>query len=156
MPHCLFTLLHASDTTFIKITPPPLALFFHKVRVPPGPCRGRILILQPIRFNNMLIQINTDNHISVHETFGAELNALITEKLSRFGDQITRVEVHLSDENSHKGGDKDKRCLMEARLEGLEPIVVTEKNDTLMQSINGAISKLKKAIEHTRGKAEAH
>jgi hypothetical protein len=28
------------------------------------------------------------------------------------------VEVHLSDENGKKGGSHDKRCMMEARLEG--------------------------------------
>jgi ribosome-associated translation inhibitor RaiA len=104
----------------------------------------------------MIVQVNTDNHVKVSEQFGWEIDALVTDKLSRFGDQITRVEVHLSDENSTKGGDRDKRCLMEARLEGMDPIVVTEKNDTLMQAINGAISRLKSAIENARGKAEAH
>lgn len=104
----------------------------------------------------MLVQINTDNNVTVHEAFGSEIESLLSDKLSRFGDQITRIEVHLSDENSHKGGQRDKRCLMEARLEGMDPIVVTEKNDTLMQAINGAISRLKAAIENARGKAKAH
>jgi ribosome-associated translation inhibitor RaiA len=104
----------------------------------------------------MLVQVNTDNHVKVSENFGWEIDALVNDKLSRFGDQITRVEVHLSDENSTKNGERDKRCLMEARLEGMDPIVVTEKNDTVMQAINGAISRMKAAIENARGKAQAH
>ncbi len=104
----------------------------------------------------MLVQINTDNHVTVHEAFGSEIEALLNDKLSRFGTQITRIEVHLSDENSHKGGVQDKRCLLEARLEGMDPIVVTEMNDTLIQAINGAITKLKSAIQTVRGKAETH
>lgn len=104
----------------------------------------------------MIVQVNTDNHVKVSENFGWEIEALVNDKLSRFGEQITRVEIHLSDENSTKTGVHDKRCLMEARLEGMAPIVVTENNDTLMQAINGAISRLKAAIENARGKAKAH
>lgn len=34
---------------------------------------------------------------------------------------ISRVEVHLSDEDGKKGGQNDKRCMMEARLDGRQP-----------------------------------
>lgn len=101
----------------------------------------------------MIIQINTDNHITVHETFEEELDALISDKLSRFSKQLTRVEVHLSDENSHKEGSHDKRCLMEARMEGMAPIVVTEKQDTIMQAINMALDTLKATLTSAKEKA---
>ena len=104
----------------------------------------------------MIIQINTDNNMTVHENFQTELNDKIAEKLHRFAGQLTRVEVHFSDENSHKEGQRDKRCLMEARMEGMQPIVVTEMNDTLMQAFNGAITKMKSALDTALGKVRNH
>lgn len=95
----------------------------------------------------MTIQFNTDNNITGSEEFTAPLIALIADNLSRFDDQITRVEVHLSDENSSKNGQKDKRCLMEARLQGLQPVAVTNLADTEEQAVSGAIEKLKASLE---------
>jgi ribosome-associated translation inhibitor RaiA len=62
------------------------------------------------------------------------------------------VEVHLSDINRHKGGDDDKRCLMEARLAGLQPITVKHHAGTIQEAIDGAADKLKKTVESTLGR----
>ena len=119
---------------------------------------GVVIIFKFIQKNpyNMIIQINTDNNVTVHEAFGAELNERITEKLHRFVGQLTRVEIHLSDENGSKEGQKDKRCLMEARMEGMQPIVVTDMDDTLTQAVNGAIIKMKAALDSAVGKVRNH
>jgi len=95
----------------------------------------------------MTIQFNTDNNITGREDFTAPLIALIKDNLSRFNDQITRVEVHLSDENSNKHGVNDKRCLIEARLQGRQPVAVTNLADTEEQAVSGAIDKLKASLE---------
>jgi len=60
--------------------------------------------------------------------------------------------VHLSDENADKSGEHDKRCLMEARLEGRQPIAVTHRAATLDQAIDGAADKLTQMIESTLGR----
>lgn len=77
----------------------------------------------------MTIQINTGKNLSVHEAFEAHLDGLLTEELSWFSEHTTRLEVHLSDENSRKQGLKDKRCMIEARLEGRQPIAVTDRRN---------------------------
>jgi hypothetical protein len=69
----------------------------------------------------MKIQINTDNHIPGRETLVAQAEATITSALGHLAKHVTRVEVHLSDENGEKIGGRDKRCMMEARLEGRQP-----------------------------------
>jgi len=69
----------------------------------------------------MQIQINTDRNIESHEALVTQVSGVVDSALSRFSDHITRVEVHVSDENSHKSGQKDKRCMMEARLKGPLP-----------------------------------
>jgi ribosome-associated translation inhibitor RaiA len=95
------------------------------------------------------IQVNSDNSIEGREELATRVEAVVEEALSRFSNQITRVEVHLSDENSHKSGQNDKRCMMEARLENRRPTAVTHRAATLDQAINGAADKLQRSIEST-------
>lgn len=45
----------------------------------------------------MHIQINTDKNISGHEAMTQDLEETLAHVLARFADQITQLEVHLSD-----------------------------------------------------------
>ena len=75
--------------------------------------------------------------------------------MSHIGDHVTRVEVHLTDdigEGSEKSGKDDKRCVMEARLEGRQPVAVTYQAATVDQAIDGAAHKLARLIESTLGR----
>jgi ribosome-associated translation inhibitor RaiA len=100
----------------------------------------------------MQIQTNTDRNITGSEGLAAHAQAIVEGALARFSDQITRVEIHLSDENAARGGAADKRCLMEARLEGRQPIAVTHQAATVGEALDGAANKLKRAIESTIGR----
>ncbi len=102
----------------------------------------------------MIIQINTDNHIEGREALAEETSATVESTLGHLAEHITRVEVHLSDENSDKGGAHDKRCMMEARLEGHQPVAVTDEAETIDQAIEGAVEKLKRLLDHTLGRLE--
>ena len=104
----------------------------------------------------MTIQINTDNNLNVHEAFGNKLEDLLSEELSRFSEHITRLEVHLSDENGSKHGLNDKKCLLEARLAGKQPIVVKEEGNDYEQAVHGAIRKLKASLDTIMGKSKNH
>lgn len=101
----------------------------------------------------MQIQINTGPNIHVHEVLAAEISGVVESALSRFSDRITRVEVHLSDENSDKKvGHDAMRCLMEARLEGRQPIAVSDQAANVGEAIDGAAEKLAAMIESTLGR----
>ena len=100
----------------------------------------------------MLVQVNHDNHIAGREARAAELQDQVSATFSRFGDQITRVEVHLHDANGPKHGSDDKTCLMEARLSGHPPVVAKHGAATLDEAIDGATIKLEKAIDHVLDK----
>ncbi|MDT8393226.1 MAG: HPF/RaiA family ribosome-associated protein [Bacteroidales bacterium] len=104
----------------------------------------------------MQIQFNTDKNVTGSEEFIASVTSLISEKLSRFSQQITRVEVHLSDEDGHKDGFKDKRCMLEARLAGMKPIAVTGHANTHEKAIDDAIDKVKVALEKITGRLKDH
>ncbi len=95
----------------------------------------------------MQIQVNTDKNIEGHEKLAAHVEATVTKALSHVSAYITRVEVHLSDENGDKSGPDDKRCMMEARLEGRPPTAVTCEAETLAQAVAGAAAKLKSSVE---------
>ena len=99
----------------------------------------------------MQIQINSDHHIHASPELAGHVQALVRDALERYSDRITRVEVHLNDLNSVKGG-TDKRCMMEARFGGLGPVAANHEAENLDLAINGAIEKLERAIEHKLGK----
>ncbi len=100
----------------------------------------------------MQIQVNTDHTIEGHEALADQIRGVVENALSRMSDHITRVEVHLTDERGPKSGKNDKRCMMEARLEGRQPIAVTDEAATLDLAVKGAADKLARLIEHTLGK----
>ena len=108
----------------------------------------------------MHIQINTDHNIEGHDALKAHVSAVVDNALSQFSEHITRVEVHLSDENGatkdQKGGSGDKRCVMEARIESYHPLAVTANADTLHQSIASAADKLARLVESTFGRLHDH
>ena len=104
----------------------------------------------------MTIQINTDNSLNVHETYQTQLKDLLSKELSRFEEHITRLEVHLSDENGNKESEDDKKCMIEARLKGKQPIAVTDVANTYDQAVNGAIDKLKTSLDTILGRLRNH
>lgn len=99
----------------------------------------------------MKVQVNTGDSVQGSEDLIRLVQESIENAVANFGDAITRVEAHLSDENSDKGG-RDKRCVLEVRLKGLKPIAVTHQADTLQFTVDGAAEKLKTAVGSTLGR----
>lgn len=104
----------------------------------------------------MQIQINTDNNVSVRESFGDKLETMLAEKLSRFSEHITRLEVHFSDENGPKTGVMDKKCIIEARHAGRAPVAVSAIGDNYELAMKGAIEKLMASLTTIQGKMSTH
>jgi ribosomal subunit interface protein len=104
----------------------------------------------------MQIHINTDKNIDGHQRFAEYVKTVVASSLTRFSQRITRIEVHLSDENGPKEGKADKRCMMEVRLEGRPPAAVTHHAEDLDQAIDGAVAKLEHLLDSALGKLDAH
>lgn len=100
----------------------------------------------------MQIQVHSDNHIEGSARLVDWVSASVASKLERFDDELTRIVVHLNDENGEKAGAHDKRCQIEARPKGQQPISVTHKAESLELAIDGAIDKLGNALNHHFGK----
>jgi len=100
----------------------------------------------------MQIQVRTDNNINGSAGLIEDIESELTDTLGRFGNQITRVEAHLRDVNGPKSAGDDKSCLLEARLAGRQPIVVSHEAATVRQAIDGASEKLERALDKLLGK----
>ena len=62
----------------------------------------------------MQIQVNTDHNTDGREKVTDYVCGVVGHAVGHFSSHITRVEVHLGDENGAKAGVDDKRCMMEA------------------------------------------
>lgn len=100
----------------------------------------------------MIIQFNTDKTIIGDKRSEEHFSTLIADALERFRSHITRIEVHLSDENGNKSGMNNMRCLLEARIEGKQPIAVSCQEDTVELALSGALGKLKNSLETILGR----
>ncbi|CAG8866969.1 hypothetical protein PS627_02252 [Pseudomonas fluorescens] len=100
----------------------------------------------------MQIQVNSDNHIQGNERLNEWVRSTVESTLERFEEDLTRIEVHLRDENGDKPGPHDKRCQLEARPKGHQPISVNHTATSLEQAVEGAANKLNNALDHLYGK----
>ena len=103
----------------------------------------------------MQIQINTDKTITLDIELARFVKAEITRALGRFENELTRVEVHLSDVNSHKPGLHDKRCQIEARPAGRKPVSVNTETATVEEAVQGAANKMKRLLMSAFGRTRS-
>ncbi len=103
----------------------------------------------------MHIEVHTDNHIKGSEALASSIQSTVEATLGRFSERITRVDVHVSDDNGPKKGGDDIKCAMEVRLEGLKPAGVTHHASQLEDAVSGAADKLLRVIDHTLGRLHA-
>jgi hypothetical protein len=94
-------------------------------------------------------------HIEINYRDGPSSPALdertretLMSALGHLAERLTRVEVHLGDENSRKAGPADKRCMLEARPKGLDPIAVEVFGADYYGVVHEAAGKLRRALQH--------
>ena len=100
----------------------------------------------------MKIQLNTDKNIQGKETLETIVSEKINHELKHFADKISRIEIHLSDQNALKGGPDDIQCKIEARVEGMQPVMVVSKNGSKEKAVDVAVDKMKATLSTVFGK----
>lgn len=101
-------------------------------------------------------QFNSDSSVMGTENVAERIEAAVRTKLARFEDRLTRLEVHVSDENARKGGSDDKTCMIEARARGEKPIGVTEHAADVDTAARKAAGTMAQRLERVLGKAKKH
>lgn len=104
----------------------------------------------------MQVQVNTDDNMTGREALVSRVEGDVETTLSRFNEYLTRVEVHLGDENAGKAGEADKRCQIEARPAGQTPVSVTHHAANLDEAWRGALRKLRSALDSKIGQLHDH
>lgn len=100
----------------------------------------------------MQIQLNTDKNFVGSPELLASVERMLEQELKHVCDELSRIEVHLNDENSIKSGGADKRCLLEARPRGLPPIAAEHRASSVELAIRGAAGQLGRAVKNALGK----
>jgi len=93
-------------------------------------------------------------NVQVHAPFESDAEARAREVLAPYAERLTRLEVHLRDENAHKGG-RDIRCVIEARPRGLDPLAVEAIEVGPREAWRSALDKITKVLESRFGKLDA-
>lgn len=104
----------------------------------------------------MNIQVNTDHNIEGSEELNAFIDSSFSAKFDRFSNALTRIIVHLSDENAGKPGSNDKRCLLEARVANHQPVVVSHHADNISDAIETAADKLLRSLDSMADRMTSH
>lgn len=102
----------------------------------------------------MQVQVHTDDHIQGGESLAQWITDEATSKLARFRDQVTRLEVFITDVDAGKSGANDKRCRLEARPAGRQPVSVTGEGDKVAGAFNAAVTKLLSVLETDLGRVK--
>ncbi|MEM6755524.1 MAG: HPF/RaiA family ribosome-associated protein [Planctomycetota bacterium] len=93
----------------------------------------------------MQIQVNFGD-VDASQALNDHTESAVLKELEHVAVQVTRVEVHIRDDKSNRHGADDKRCLMEARIAGEQPLAVDAKGDDLYKAITDAAGKLGRAV----------
>lgn len=104
----------------------------------------------------MYIEVNAHNSITAPAKLQAWASEELERTLGRFSSKLTRVEVYLSDENQDKQGANDKRCSIEAKMNGFPMMAAAHQANTIAEALFGAAEKLEKILDKKLGKLQHH
>ncbi|KWV93730.1 MULTISPECIES: HPF/RaiA family ribosome-associated protein [unclassified Erythrobacter] len=104
----------------------------------------------------MQVQFNSDHSVMGTENVAERIEAAVRDKLARFEERLTRVEIHVRDENGRKGGADDKVCTIEARPRSGNPIGVTAHAAKVDDAARKAANTLAQRLERNFGKESKH
>lgn len=90
------------------------------------------------------------------ENVAERIEEQLRNRLARFEDRLTRLEVHITDTNASRGGSDDKQCTIEARPRGSNPVTVTAQAGDVDAAARDAGAKMVSLLDTQFGKADRH
>lgn len=106
--------------------------------------------------SDMQFQFNSDSSVMGTDNVAERIETQVRQKLARFEDRLTRLEVHVRDDNGRKGGADDKACMIEARPRGGKPVGVTEHAADVDTAARKAAGTMAQRLERVLGKGAKH
>lgn len=99
----------------------------------------------------MQVQYRADSHIQSDAATGDWVQRTVTTALARYAEQVSRVEVHVS-EAAAGHTPRVLVCALEVRLNGHPPVAVSHQGSTLTHALEGAADKATRVLESTLAK----
>ena len=101
----------------------------------------------------MQVQVHTDATIQGGDSLETWVQNEVDTKLSRLKEHVVRVEVFLTSVDALKeGGGPGKKCVLETRANGRQPVAVNAEAEKVRDAFNLALEKLRRAVESDLGK----
>jgi hypothetical protein len=100
----------------------------------------------------MKFQLNTDKNIRSDGRLAKVAENTVVSALGHLAGRLSRIEVHLADDNAAKGGPDDIRCTIEARPEGMQPQTVIHSDANIEAALRGAAKKIRARLDSEFGK----
>jgi len=94
--------------------------------------------------------------VDIPDPLRAYVEQQLNSVLEHLQERLTRVEVHLKDTNGNLKNGVDKRCLLEARPRGLDPVAVDHDATEFKDAVHQAVLKLERALQHRFGRLKDH
>lgn len=104
----------------------------------------------------MQIQFNSDSSVMGTDEVASRIETRLREKLARFEERLTRLEVHVHNDHRHTHGHDDKACTLEARPRGGKPVGVTEHGSSVDDAARRAATTLAQRLDRLFGRSERH
>ena len=95
----------------------------------------------------MQILVNADSHEYADEQLLARVKDAVALALHRYGFHINRAEVQLSQAPVCADGPPERRCRIEVRLRGCQPLSVEYAARTIEMAIDGALYRVGRVID---------
>lgn len=104
----------------------------------------------------MQVQFNSDSSVMGTDNVAERIKTSVRDKLSRFEERLTRLEVHVHNDHRHTHGNDDKACTIEARPRGGKPVGVTEHGSTVDDAARKAAKTLAQRLQRHFGRESKH
>lgn len=96
----------------------------------------------------MQVQVHADDSIQGGDSLAQWATEEINTKLARLKEYVVRVEVFLTAVDALKAtGGPGKKCVLETRANGRQPIAVNAEAEKVKDAFNAALDKLRRAVE---------
>ncbi|HLL25009.1 MAG TPA: hypothetical protein VK427_22900 [Kofleriaceae bacterium] len=102
----------------------------------------------------MQVQIRHDENVTGDKNGWIE--STVRDVLSRHGQEITTVEVHLADENGPKNSEGDIRASVEVRVAGFQPVAATSHGNDVGLALESALTKVCRILDDKLGRVRDH
>jgi len=105
----------------------------------------------------MTIQVQIHwSDVEKSDALGEHIEKQIAHALRHHENRFTRVDVHVHDDKAGRRGDADKRCVIEARPAGADPLAVEDHGEEFYATVAGAAKKLERAAQHFVDRHRTH